>query len=121
MKKIPYSAYALVLLAIYVFLASLLPEYASRALFSVPILITLGVGYLGGWREGMITAVLGLLTAFLILFLGIIPTTDPIYIRAIPYIIIVSGIVYTQRLKDNFDSATTQMSTQDKRLSIISD
>jgi PAS domain S-box-containing protein len=115
MKRIPYLAYTIVLLALYIFLTNLFPEYAARALFSIPILTSLAVGYLGGWRQGVLASLLGLLCASLVIAMGVVPNNDFIF-RVISFVIIAGGINYTQYLKDQYDSTAETVNTQNRRI-----
>jgi PAS domain S-box-containing protein len=111
--------YTLGLLALYVVLAVLFPEYISRALFMIPIVITIVMGYVGGWKQGVFAAGFGLTAAMLLLGTEVVPANDFAF-RIMSFLIITAGVNYTQYLRDQYEVASSTMEAQDKRLSIIS-
>lgn len=81
----------------------------------IPIVITIIMGYIGGWKQGVLASVLGLGGACTLLFTDIVPPNDFLF-RILSFIVITSGVNYTQYLKDKFDSTAEALDVQDRKV-----
>jgi PAS domain S-box-containing protein len=110
-----YTLYTVGLLSVYLLLGFLFPQVISKALFLLPILITLAMGYIGGWAKGAQAAVMGLFAALLLITAELVPASD-LAVRIVSFLVISSSAVYIQFLKDRFESTTDILSDREMEL-----